>query len=106
MGKMSQKKVQSQLGRRLDKTRTRAKTALHYFLGCIYTTLSVKGLIFFSSVSVWVKNCDDLQLAEDAREKLDKQIDQMYEDLERGTIGHQCSLDNNEYIIHLQKPAL
>ncbi|XP_050396581.1 histone-lysine N-trimethyltransferase SMYD5 isoform X1 [Patella vulgata] len=35
-----------------------------------------------SSISVWVKNCDELSLPEDKRKELDDFIDKMYEELE------------------------
>jgi hypothetical protein len=39
---------------------------------------------FDSSISVWCKNCDDLEIGEDEKDTLDKFIDQLYDDLERG----------------------
>ncbi|ESO97001.1 hypothetical protein LOTGIDRAFT_231752 [Lottia gigantea] len=35
------------------------------------------------SISVWVKNCEDLELPEDKKTELDDFIDQMYEELEK-----------------------
>jgi len=37
-----------------------------------------------SSISVWAKRCDDLDLEEPENSELDKFIDQLYEDLDRG----------------------
>ena len=34
---------------------------------------------------MWVKNCDDLDLADDVRADLDHMIDQLYEDMDKGT---------------------
>lgn len=36
-----------------------------------------------SSISVWVKNCEKLQLPSEEKEQLDKYIDQLYEELDR-----------------------
>ena len=34
--------------------------------------------IIYSSLSVWVKNCDNLELSDNDREKLDEYIDDLY----------------------------
>ena len=39
-----------------------------------------------SSISVWVKNCENLALPDDEKEKLDAFIDQMYEDIDNGNL--------------------
>lgn len=39
---------------------------------------------YFSSVSVWVKNCENLDLPEEEKEQLDAFIDQLYEDMDKG----------------------
>jgi len=48
-------------------------------------------LFVYSSISVWVKNCDELELPDTEKEDLDSFIDQMYEKLEDGT---------NHFIVH------
>ena len=40
-----------------------------------------------SSVSVWVKNCEELDLPEEEKDTLDEFIDQLYEDMDKGTIS-------------------
>ena len=42
-----------------------------------------------SSLSIWVGNCDLLDINQEEREKLDTFIDKLYEDLDQGT--KQCS---------------
>lgn len=41
-------------------------------------------VLLCSSLSVWVHNCDDLDLSSEDREKLDGVIDKLYDDLDRG----------------------
>ena len=42
-------------------------------------------MYFSSSISTWVKNTEALDLPTQEEEALDDFIDQMYEDLDRGT---------------------
>lgn len=41
-------------------------------------------MISYSSISVWVKNCEKLVLPDKEKDELDKFIDKLYEDLDRG----------------------
>ena len=38
-----------------------------------------------SAISVWVRNCTNLELPDEESEKLDQVINQLYDDLEKGT---------------------
>lgn len=39
--------------------------------------------VLCSSLSVWVRNCDSLELPDDQREQLDQLIDQLYTTIEQ-----------------------
>ncbi|OPL32819.1 hypothetical protein AM593_01874, partial [Mytilus galloprovincialis] len=41
-----------------------------------------------SSISVWVKNCEDLAIPDEEKEQLDAFIDQLYDDMDKG--NHSC----------------
>lgn len=50
-----------------------------------------------SALSVWVGNCDVLDLSDEEREKLDSMIDKLYEELEEGKILLLHHHDLNEF---------
>ena len=39
-----------------------------------------------SSLSIWAKNCDSLELSESDRGNLDEFLDNLYEELDKGTL--------------------
>ena len=46
--------------------------------------------ISFSSFSVWVKKCETLDLSEEAKENLDTYIDELYDQIDKGTRKDLC----------------
>ena len=43
--------------------------------------------VFFSSLSTWVSNCENMEMPEEKKEELDSFIDQLYEDIEKGEVS-------------------
>ena len=48
--------------------------------------ISTSLLLIYSSISTWVKNCEKLDLDDTERASLEKFIDQLYDDIDRGMI--------------------
>ena len=47
----------------------------------------VSNSLFFSSISIWCKNCDESSLQDEERSQLDAFIDQLYKDLDKGRVN-------------------
>ena len=59
----------------------------HRHLNFINNYHSCYYLLFFSSLSTWVSNCENMEMPEEKKEELDSFIDQLYEDIEKGDVS-------------------